>query len=649
MHHTPTTIDHSVSPAPTRADRSLTTTNRWTRRPALPALVLPLLLLASAHASPPSQPHTGSAGPSHTPLIVEARITAVSSIPSLDDIRPYRDALVVHEAQVEKVTAGQLDAQRIRIALWAIHDGQPQPSAALNVGDRLNVHLRPLSSLGRLDGAPRRDDLPLDLDAPVFLDLDQSLQLPPRSQHDYGDGQITQQFALLHALRSQVRIVIWGDSRVHEGVNAGAFQPQTNTITPTALNLAVPSAGLAYLGILTEQYLPHLDNLDWVVIGLAPRMVNLAFNTHPAAELLASDAYRDDLANDFARWRQPTNAPLTVNQLRKMPGLAWRELPWGTPRGRTNVAKVDVDAGFIARASRTRWRFSVHRWLLLKAAVERLNQQGVRVLIFTPPVHPAFAQTPAVDEDGTPRGAYEDLVARLAAFASTRPGVIFVDINRGARHDFGPELFADLDHLNREGAERLSQMLERLRAQHEADAPEFQPAADAQRPQAASTSADTSSSDAPPPWITNTRSGLEWTRLELGRRLYVDRGYTIDAAPDALLGLPLLMTRNSDRYRDDDDLISFTLKQPARVWIALAPRGDDAPDWLLDYTYDFRTITTRGEQRRLYYRDMPAGAVQLPGPGRTSREMYSLIIQPRPTDQPSQAGPTSTDEKADQG
>jgi hypothetical protein len=56
---------------------------------------------------------------------VEAALVSVSKVPTLQEILPYREALVVAEYRVKQVVHGKLDAQTVRVAQWALLDGTP--------------------------------------------------------------------------------------------------------------------------------------------------------------------------------------------------------------------------------------------------------------------------------------------------------------------------------------------------------------------------------------------------------------------------------------------------------------------------------------------------------------------------------------------
>ena len=95
--------------------------------------------------------------------------------------------------------------------------------------------------------------------------------------------------------------------------------------------------------------------------------------------------------------------------------------------------------------------------------LKALEERGVKVLLYLSPIHPVIRRASHVDDDGTTREGYEDLVQRLEELAREVPNLVFVDLLQGGNHSFGPGFFGDLDHLNKAGATKLTHMLETIR------------------------------------------------------------------------------------------------------------------------------------------------------------------------------------------
>lgn len=78
-------------------------------------------------------------------LVVEARLTARSATPTLEEIRPYREGLAVHEYEIERVLTGEAPAGPLRVAHWELLDATRQPAAGRRVGDRVTLRLEPFT------------------------------------------------------------------------------------------------------------------------------------------------------------------------------------------------------------------------------------------------------------------------------------------------------------------------------------------------------------------------------------------------------------------------------------------------------------------------------------------------------------------------
>jgi len=99
-------------------------------------------------------------------LDVTARVTARSTPPTPEKIKPYTQALIMVEYEVQQVHAGQEQAKRLRIAQWAILDGKPV--GLPNVGDVRRLRLTPLKANAQIQADVLEDTLDLDLDAPEY-------------------------------------------------------------------------------------------------------------------------------------------------------------------------------------------------------------------------------------------------------------------------------------------------------------------------------------------------------------------------------------------------------------------------------------------------------------------------------------------------
>ncbi|HLF56971.1 MAG TPA: LamG domain-containing protein, partial [Thermoanaerobaculia bacterium] len=111
----------------------------------------------------------GSAAPSR--LEVEARLLARSAVPTLEQISPYRRALVVEEYESVRVLAGKPPAGRLRVARWAILDGERLPGAAAPLGTAAHLLLEPFDAQPQLESVVLSDTLPAAPRAPLHFEV----------------------------------------------------------------------------------------------------------------------------------------------------------------------------------------------------------------------------------------------------------------------------------------------------------------------------------------------------------------------------------------------------------------------------------------------------------------------------------------------
>ncbi len=95
-----------------------------------------------------------------------------SHVPTLKEIVPYREALVMYEYEVLEVLGGELGDETIRVAHWASLDGSLQPIAERKVGEKDRLVLEPLDHNPQVQNIYLSDTLELRLDVPVYLDVD---------------------------------------------------------------------------------------------------------------------------------------------------------------------------------------------------------------------------------------------------------------------------------------------------------------------------------------------------------------------------------------------------------------------------------------------------------------------------------------------
>jgi len=106
--------------------------------------------------------------------LVEARLKARSKIPTLAEISPYREALVVFEYEVEASPAGEPPPGRIRVAHWAILDGKTLPITRAAAGQVLRLAVEPFDANPQLESLYLVDTLTDAGGLPLFYAVDPS-------------------------------------------------------------------------------------------------------------------------------------------------------------------------------------------------------------------------------------------------------------------------------------------------------------------------------------------------------------------------------------------------------------------------------------------------------------------------------------------
>jgi len=104
----------------------------------------------------------------------------------------------------------------------------------------------------------------------------------------------------------------------------------------------------------------------------------------------------------------------------------------------------------------------------------------------------------------------------------------------------------------------------------------------------------------------------------LGTEVYVDENDAITRIPAQLSGLTMIQTAIADRWREGNDLLSFTLSSGSHIYLAIDKNMRPVPDWVHDEFHitglDLQTTRTGRGYRVFKSRDIfPAGDVVLGG------------------------------------
>lgn len=405
------------------------------------------------------------------PIRLKVKLLAKSKIPTLADIAPYREALVFYEYSVRKRIEGKFKRnQTLRVAHWAIYDNQPQAIENAKVGSSHTLHLYPYQQFNELKSLYTSDTLPLDLDIPLYHDVSQKI-LENRSveeRYDY-DSIFSEKMPIFWRIKDQLKLVSLGDSRGASGVRAEMFYGEENQKTPIAYNLAISGGPLEFQEIVVDKYLTKMPNLEWVVYQMSPRAVNRYFEHSADRELLRSRGFAFDRKHAETLWQisDEQKNKKTVAEITSVPHVSeyWNERPWGWK------FKAEVWQNPKTKRYEQEWEISKKRWNRLRSMIAALKERDVKMLLYLSPLHPIMQGQPVVDDDGTTQKGYRELVDELKQLEGQFPNFVFVDLLQGGNHDFLPEMFKDLDHLNALGATKLTQKLEEVRQRYDSQHP----------------------------------------------------------------------------------------------------------------------------------------------------------------------------------
>ena len=403
------------------------------------------------------------------PIRLKVKLLAKSKIPTLADIAPYREALVFYEYSVRKRIEGKFKRnQKLRVAHWALYDNQPQAIENAKVGSSHTLHLYPYQQFNELKSLYTSDTLPLDFDIPLYHDVGQKI-LENRSveeRYDY-DSIFSEKMPIFWRIKDQLKLVSLGDSRGASGVRAEMFYGEENRKTPVAYNLAISGGPLEFQEIVVDKYLTKMPNLEWVVYQMSPRAVNRYFEHSADREFLKSRGFAFDRKHAEILWQRSDEGKKTVAGITAIPHVSeyWNERPWGWK------FKAEVWNDPKTKRFEQRWEISKKRWNRLTSMIAALKERDVKMLLYLSPLHPIMRDQPVVDDDGTTQKGYRELVDELKLLEGQFPNFVFVDLLQGGDHDFLPEMFKDLDHLNALGATKLTQALEEVRQRYDGQHP----------------------------------------------------------------------------------------------------------------------------------------------------------------------------------
>jgi hypothetical protein len=209
--------------------------------------------------------------------------------------------------------------------------------------------------------------------------------------------------------------------------------------------------------LLCEDYFVHGPKMEWVVYGVSTRVFNRYYRSGDNEDNVnESSVYREDKA----RWATLGDVGSELVPFRDVDTDG--DSPWGFD-GEDGVdddlSDEDDREDAIDDLRKGRYKFDLKRLEMFESMIQALAKHNIRLLAFTPLIHPVSIGQPCTDDDGTTREAYDEFVAKMNALDKKYPNFHFLDVNKKGEHGFEHECFNDLDHLNTRGAKKLSLML----------------------------------------------------------------------------------------------------------------------------------------------------------------------------------------------
>jgi hypothetical protein len=125
--------------------------------------------------------------------------------------------------------------------------------------------------------------------------------------------------------------------------------------------------------------------------------------------------------------------------------------------------------------------------------------------------------------------------------------------------------------------------------------------------------------------------------LQIGKTYYIDRSVALVDVPAGLQGLSYIKTANNDKGNVSPSFLSFTVDQPANIYIAYDSRVTSLPHWLIDNFVSTNYsigVSDKGQYLHVWSHTTAAGTVKLGGNSAVGFQadngfsMYFVIVQP---------------------
>jgi len=407
---------------------------------------------------------------------IGATLLEKSATPTKEERGAYLEGLVNYLYQVDEVTRGELEEERILVSHYAVFDDREQEVVKWKQGDQVELTVRPFEAVPDVQEVYLSDEWELDFELRRFHQVDQTLerQKPSEQRFDYGDSARQKALAPLVGLRNQLRAVATGDSQTENGINPAALFPLESPFVTVAHNAANPASRLPWSRLVVEDYLVNMPDLELVLLGINPRMFSESrgeTGPHPVEE---SPGYRADMELAGNGWRlpwelvreDPRDRLLPNGYERSLQRLGSLEQPGKREREETKrrvERRLDrrYDGGDETPET---YRIDPSIQKAFERMLEETADRGFDIIGFKPPISPVVLDYPGIiDEDSTPPEGYDRLVAYLEGLDARFPHFHFVDIDRKARHFLEIEHFRDTDHATDLGSAMLTAHIEALR------------------------------------------------------------------------------------------------------------------------------------------------------------------------------------------
>ena len=134
--------------------------------------------------------------------------------------------------------------------------------------------------------------------------------------------------------------------------------------------------------------------------------------------------------------------------------------------------------------------------------------------------------------------------------------------------------------------------------------------------------------------VADTANAVDWSvqaNFQAGAVQYGDRAFTVTTIPAALAGGAWLRTANDSKGYAGNPLVSFSLNQPADVYVTLDDRNTAPPAWMAGWSNTgLKMTTSEGGTARsftVYTKSFAAGTVSLGSSGQAGFSLYNVIVK----------------------